>query len=399
MSALGQRRDRAKLLVIGTSRRADAQTVSHPLNRVMREMTARAGAIAIPLDRIEAADIAALVGARFPGHAFPGAFVEVVDRITAGTPLFACALLDDLEARGMLERQGGAWSLAVSIGELAAHRPDSLRQLIDIQLDRLAPDEQRALEVAGLIGLEVPTALVAATLELPVERVDELCDGLARRGLFLRHAGTEDWPDGSQQSRYGFTHGLVQEVCIERTSAARRQRWHRAVAEHLEHAYGDRAPEIASVLASHYDQGRVLARAVHFHTVAADRMAQRFASADALVAYRRALALIERMPASAERDGLEMRVRSAMASSMLRNRFEARDTIAQFERVIELARTMGDLRNEFAALSGLSVRLSTLARYAEAIEVNAQVDALMAAKTSLVQSQGAQASSALPLFW
>jgi hypothetical protein len=99
-----------------------------------------------------------------------------------------------------------------------------VRQLIDIQLDRLLHDEQRVLEVAGLIGLEVPTALVAATLELPIERVDELCDGLARRGLFLRHAGTEDWPDGSLQSRYGFTHGLVQEVCIERTSAARRQR-------------------------------------------------------------------------------------------------------------------------------------------------------------------------------
>ncbi|HSS02268.1 MAG TPA: AAA family ATPase, partial [Kofleriaceae bacterium] len=399
VSALGQRRDRAKLLVIGTSRRAEAQTVSHPLNRVMREMTARGGATAIPLDRIDATDIAALVDARFPGHALPPAFVEVVDRITGGTPLFACALLDDLEARGMLARQGGAWGLAVSIDELAAHRPDSVRQLIDIQLDRLVHDEQRVLEVAGLIGLEVPTALVAATLELPIERVDELCDGLARRGLFLRHAGTEDWPDGSLQSRYGFTHGLVQEVCIERTSAARRQRWHRAVAEHLERAYGDRAPEIASSLASHYDQGRDLARAVHFHALAAGRMAQRFANADALVSYRRALALIERMPASAERDGVEMRVRSAMASSMLRNRFEAGETIAQFERVIELARKAGDLRNEFAALAGLSVRLSTLARYAEAIEVMSQSQALMEARTSLTGTPGSQASWALPLFW
>jgi hypothetical protein len=128
-------------------------------------------------------------------------------------------------------------------------------------------------------------------------------------------------------------------------------------------------------------------------------MAQRFANADALVSYRRALALIERMPASAERDGVEMRVRSAMGSSMLRNRFEAGETIAQFERVIELARKAGDLMNEFAALAGLSVRLSTLARYAEAIEVMSQSQALLEAKTSLTGTAGSQASWALPLFW
>jgi hypothetical protein len=46
-----------------------------------------------------------------------------LDELTGGTPLFACALLDDLEARGVLARQGGAWTLAVSIDELAAHRP------------------------------------------------------------------------------------------------------------------------------------------------------------------------------------------------------------------------------------------------------------------------------------
>ena len=102
------------------------------------------------------------------------------------------------------------------------------------------------LEVASLVGPTFSTALVAAALELPVEHVDEVCDGLARRMLFLQHEGTEDWPDGSQQSCYGFTHGLVRDVCAERSAPARRQRWQRLIAERLEMAYGDRAAESPS---------------------------------------------------------------------------------------------------------------------------------------------------------
>jgi hypothetical protein len=58
-------------MVLATSRRAEAQTVSHPVNRAMRNLIARCGALAIPLDRVTLDDVRRFVDMRFPDHGFP----------------------------------------------------------------------------------------------------------------------------------------------------------------------------------------------------------------------------------------------------------------------------------------------------------------------------------------
>jgi len=59
------------------------------------------------------------------------------------------ALLDDLEARQMVSRADGSWQLLASVAEIRACLPDSVRQLIDIQLDRCTVLEQHVLEAAA----------------------------------------------------------------------------------------------------------------------------------------------------------------------------------------------------------------------------------------------------------
>jgi tetratricopeptide (TPR) repeat protein len=239
------------------------------------------------------------------------------------------------------------------------------------------------------------TALVAAAIEMPVEQVDEACDALARRALFLQHEGTEDWPDGSQQSCYGFTHGLVRDVCAERSAPARRQRWHRVIAERLEAVYGDRADEVSSILATHFEQGQIVARAIHFHILAGQRMVRRFASADALPAYRAAFRLLARVAPSRERDVSELRILGGMSSVVLRlpNAISSDDSITNFHRMIVLATELGDTSALYASLTSLSVRLSTLGRYREADAINAERAALAPASPAI------RAATALPLFW
>jgi DNA-binding winged helix-turn-helix (wHTH) protein len=225
LTILGQRRDRAKLLVIGTCRQAECQSSGHPLSALVRTLTLRFGATLAQLSPVGLAEVRSFLERRFPGHDFPEGLGELLARITGGTPLFMVALLDELVGRGMLAVVAGHWTLTVSVDDVHAHRPASVKQLLDMQLDRLSVEEQRVLEAASIVGSEFSTHLVAAALELPVEQVDDVCDSLLRRSLFLT-ALPED--------RYGVTHALVQEVCLERTSAARRQRWHRLVAETLQ---------------------------------------------------------------------------------------------------------------------------------------------------------------------
>jgi DNA-binding winged helix-turn-helix (wHTH) protein len=367
LSSLGQREAPAKLLVIGTSRHAEIQRPNHPLNHAMRSLVARSGALEIRLPTITVASVQSFIDKRFVGHAFPRSLTELVVKITGGTPLYLVSLLDELAGRGMLASGDGQWLLTVPIEEVQAHRPASVKQLIDMQLDRLPPAEQRVLEAASVVGAEFSTRLVAAALEQPVEQVDDVCDLLARRSLFLR-AEADD--------RYGVTHALVQEVCLERSSPARRQRWHRLVAEALQ---GDpRASENSHLLAKHFDAGGEPARAIAAYLAAARHASTRYAGADAVTLCARALDLVPLLPASRTRDLLELEVLSTMCQEVNSNSFSAafvgRDADTVYRRAIEIARSLDDPSRLYAAITRTCNYDMVTARYDHAKGVTAELE-------------------------
>ncbi|HEY0992424.1 MAG TPA: AAA family ATPase, partial [Kofleriaceae bacterium] len=378
LALVGQRTERAKLLVIATARRAAVQTSDHPVGRVVRPLLARSGGIAVALERIDGASVRELIDRRFAGHRFPDRLIDVIAWITGGTPLFLVSFLDDLVGRGMLVERDGGWALTVSVEELAAHRPDSIKQLIDIQLDLLSDEEQRVLEAASLVGAVFSTGPVAAALAMEVERVDDLCDALARRALFIRRQASEETPDGGLYSRYAVTHALVQEVCEERGSPARRQRWHHAIADHLERVYAGRTAEIAHVLAAHLDKARVPARAIDHYLLAGNRTALRFAALDAVASYERAHELLGKLPRTPERDALELKIRAKIGQLLIRTPFGRGDPIHVYQRAIELAREVGDVPSQYVGLANLCLRHVVHAECALATQAGDELAALAA---------------------
>jgi hypothetical protein len=369
LSLLGQRKERAKLLVIGTSRHAEIQSADHPLNRVMRSLVARSSAVAVQVPKISLAAVQSFIDRRFPGHALPAQLTQLVAKITGGTPLFMVSLLDELAGRGMLAERDGRWVLTVSIDEVQAHRPASVKQLIDMQLDRLSPAEQRVLEAASVVGAEFSTSLVAAALELPVEQVDDTCDALMRRALFLR-AEPED--------RYGVTHALIQEVCSERSSPARRQRWHRLVAEALER--DPRAGELSHLLAKHFDGAGDPARAVPAYAAAARQAGLRYATSDAVALCARALDLLPRLAPGRDRDLLELEIVGTMCRQVSSNTFSAafagREALAVYTRAIEIARSLGEPARLYSAIMHLCNYNMIIAQYDRNEPLSAELEQL-----------------------
>lgn len=361
LSQLGQREERAKLLVIGTSRHAEIQRPDHPLNRVMRSLVSRSGAHVIRLPQMDRGSVQSFIDRRFSGHDFPPELTDLIAKITGGTPLYLASLLEELAGRGMLAERDGRWSLTGSIDDVRAHRPASVKQLIDMQLDRLPPEEQRVLEAASIVGAEFSTDLVAAALELSAEQVDDVCDALARRSLFLRAE-----PDG----RYAVTHALVQEVCLERSSAARRKRWHRLVAEAL--ASDPRANELSHLLATHFDAADDPERAVPAYAAAARHAGQRYATSDAVALCARALDLLPTLPAGRERDLLELQIIGTLCRQVSSNSFSAafagREPLAVYARAIEIARSLGDPSSLHAAITRLCNYHMIIAEYDRATE-------------------------------
>lgn len=372
LSRLGQRAEPAKLLVIATARHAELQSPEHPLNPVARSLVARNGALALQLPKFGVASVQSFIDRRFPNHAFPSELTNLVAKITGGTPLFLASLVDELAGRGMLLEREGRWTLAVSIDEVEAHRPASIKQLLDMQLDRLPLAAQRVLEAASIVGSEFATELVAAALELSVEAVDDVCDSLARQALFI-HAE----PEG----RYGVNHALVQEVCLERSSPARRQRWHRLVADALER--DPRAAEVSHLLAKHLDAAGDAERAAPAYASAARQAARRYATSDTIALCARALDLVPRMAAGRERDLLELQIFETMCDQVSSNSFKAtfagRDPLAVYARAIEIARSLEDPARVYAAVTRLCTYHMITAQYARAAELAPELERIEAA--------------------
>ena len=352
LAMLGRRQERARLLVIGTYRHSDLPK-THPLSKAVGELIAHRQATTFALDRLGQEAVGEYIDARWPSHASPD-LARTVHEATGGNALFMVALLDDLETRQMVRKVEAGWEVRATVAEILARRPDSVRQLIDIQIDRLGVSEQRILEAAGAAGMEFAAGVVAAALEIAVDDVDSCCEELATQGRFLRYVGTEPWPDDSLQSRYAFVHALYRDAARSRSSPALTRLWHRRIGERLETAHGDAAEAIAAELAAHFDAAHSFAKAVLYYDLAGSRSGRRSGTAEALAHFERARDLLPRLPPGRPRDELELRVlrrlgRTTIAANALQNP----QLVPTFMRAAELARSLDDDLSLGAALVGL----------------------------------------------
>ncbi len=411
LAMLGARREPARVLVVATCRPAEIAK-GDGLARVIAELRARKQAAALALETWSLAAMSDYLARRFPVARFPEDLARCIQQMTDGNPLFAVAIVDDLESRGMIRRSGsGGWELAVSVAAVANSRPDTVRQLIDIQIDRLNSNEQRILEAASLVGVQFAVGAVAHALELPADELDTVCEGLANDNRFLRFVTSEPWPDGSIQSHYAFVHALYRDTALGRVLPATKRLWHRRIADGLEAAYGAGAETISAELAAHYDEAQIVAKAVRYRGLAGERAMRRFGRAEALAQFSRARTLMATLPASDESDRTELAVLKQMGPAIIALQgLQAPQLEPIFARTAELARKVSDDRGLLRALLGLQRihflrgQLVDIERYeGEVAEVVARLgDSTAAAMATVIGSsarlfRGQLAAARVPL--
>ena len=352
---LGSRREPARLLLVGTYRTAEVPR-GHPLTKVTAELIARRQASAIALDGLGVEAVDAYLLRRFPHHGFPPQLAATVHRSTGGNPLFMTTLVDDLEGKGLLLSRDGQWELSTSVEDVAARRPDSIRRLIDTQIDRLPTLEQRILETAAVAGATFTAGVVAPALDAEVDGVDSACESLANERRFLQYIGTEAWPDGTIQSRYAFGHSLFQHAALTRSTSANVRARHRKIAERLESGHAHREEEVAAELAVHFDRAQAPAKAAHYYVTAGDHAWHRYGVLEAIGHYERACALLAVLPETRERNLLEMRAKQTLGWRLFQ-RDGSTDTAVP---LVERSRELAALLEENAALAETLLRLGSL---------------------------------------
>jgi DNA-binding winged helix-turn-helix (wHTH) protein len=316
VSVLARRRVRARILLIATYRPSDVAHSAQPLHALKRDLVARQFCREIALEPLTPADIASYLSG---GGAAPGAPDELTVLLhthTEGNPLFMHAVLQQLAERGLVERSDGGWELRRAAASISLEVPDSVRQMIGAQIDRLEVSDQRVLEVAAIAGMSFAPAISAPAGDLDIGEIERCCDALARRDHIVRRAGIKELPDGRIVQRYEFVHALYREVLYERQGPARRAMLHRRWGEWLEQIFADARDQVAPELAHHFERGSDWARAVTYLRLAARGAAARCSLEDARANLQRALALAAKL-ALPERAAAETEILDALADMSL----------------------------------------------------------------------------------
>ena len=296
MSALARQRTTAKTMVIITKRPVDMVVPEHPLKRLKQDLLVHHLCQEITLAPLEKADVAEYLGAESPGGSLPEGFAELIHRHSEGNPLFMIAALEHMTEHGQISRENGKWRLRVPIAEMALEVPETLRQMIESQIDHLTSEQQRALEVASVNGVLFSASVNAIPAGLDEEKFEELCDELSRRYHMVRWAESRQFPDGTVSVRYEFAHALYREVFYHRQTPGRRAKLHLRIGERLEELFSKHEREVAAELAGHFEQGGDWQRAIQYLRLAADTAGRRFEPRQATAILEHALELVKKLP-------------------------------------------------------------------------------------------------------
>jgi len=172
----------------------------------------------------------------------------------------------------------------------AAAIPDTLLGVLTARVDRLSDDAKELLQVAAVVGGTLAPALLGQLVSRP-ETVESRLRELTRLE-FLCQLTVGPEPE------YAFKHALTRDAVYQSLLERRRRAVHRAVGEVLERQYAGRTAEVVEMLAYHFDLADDGERAVDYAIRAAERAQRRWANAEALGFFERAVRRLATQPES-----------------------------------------------------------------------------------------------------
>jgi hypothetical protein len=296
------------------------------------------------------------------------------------------AALEHLEQCGFITKEAGSWTLGVPLNEIGLEVPESLREMIDAQVENLDPEVQRILEVASINGVQFSSGVSAAPASVDEERFEQICEDLSRRHRVLRRAGSIHFPDGSMSSRYEFSHALYREVLYRRQAPARRTRTHRQIGERLELLYAGQEHTIAADLAEHFEHSNDWPRALKYLRLAAENARRRYANREAGVILSRALKLCDNL---AGHERAEWQIRILTVLGMMYAADSDVRAIETLENAVNLALQHGSADVQARALGDWLLPLSWVST-SRAMKAAAQALALCESLPGLARAMSRQ---------
>jgi DNA-binding winged helix-turn-helix (wHTH) protein/predicted ATPase len=354
ISYLARQRQPGQIMVIGTYRTTELIVSNHRLKAVKQELLGKHQCEELPLEFLTEDAVAEYLSVRFPDSRFPAGLARLIHDRTDGNPLFMVNVVDYLVKERFILERGDQWELVVEIDKAEVRVPDSIKQMIERQIDHLEINDRRTLESASVAGAEFSVDAVMAGLGEDRALVEGRCDGLSRQRQFIRDCGVHVLPNGEAVGRYGFIHALYQNVLYDGLSVSKRAQLHRRIGEGGEQVYGERAREISTELAWHFEQGRDYKSAAKYFQQAADNAIRRFAYREAVSLSRKGLEMLESVPDSRARAEQELCLQLTLGVPLIATQgYASPDVGSLYLKARNLCQQLGDTPDVSEVLWGL----------------------------------------------
>jgi class 3 adenylate cyclase/tetratricopeptide (TPR) repeat protein len=262
----------------------------------------------------------------------PDTRARILDQ-SEGNPFFVEEIIRSLIEQGALRREEERWVSAGDMSRLAI--PATLRGLIAARIDRLPAPAKATLQRASVIGRFVGYPALRA-LHAGESELDRSLAHLLRAELL------REWTHAPER-QYLFKHALTQEAAYASILHEQRRTLHREAATFLERET-TAAPDRAPLLAHHWLRAEDWQKALTYSVEAARRAQSLYARPEAIAHYWQALALLDRLPPTAERKRTHADVILALETlpGWRRTEREREDGLRHLERAFQATAELGD---------------------------------------------------------
>ena len=216
-----------------------------------------------------------LLQAIFSTTEVPEALIQRLLEQAEGNPFF-------LEELAWTVMEHGASSPSVEV-------PDTVQAVLMARIDRLPPAKKRLLQIAAVIGKDVPLAVLEAVAELPVEMLHRGLERL-QGAEFLYESRLVPVPV------YTFKHALTREVAYQSLLRSTRQPYHQQIAQVLAEQFPETVALYPEQLARHYTEAGMAEQAIPYWQQAGQRAMERSATSEAVSHYTKGLDLLKALP-------------------------------------------------------------------------------------------------------
>lgn len=265
---------------------------------------------------------------------------------TDGNPLFLEEMVQSLLETQVLVGEHGAHRLVD--GPEAIKVPATVQAIISARIDRLASEDKRLLQAASVVGVEVPSQILADIAEISG---GDLRQSIARLEAARFLVELRLYPD----IEYTFRHALTCEVAYESLVRDRRHSLHGAILEVMERRFHAQLVEHMERLAHHALRGEVWPKAVTYCRAAGVRALSHSANHSAAMHFQAALDALGHLEQTRETAATAIDLRLELRSAL--------SPLGEYGRMLEVLNQAFQLAEQLSDDRRLGLVLSFLSNF------------------------------------